>query len=129
VRHFIEGCGLRRRELRRLCVRDIHIDGRYGIWIVEAWKVWGRQIPVLESHHSYILAAIQGLRRGRAHIARVFPSVPALPDWYQLRRISAQSKYRWMVERGCDPQAEQAVIYWLGLAAHPNTARRLYLED
>lgn len=129
LRRFIEGSGLRRRELRRLCVRDIIVD-TYGIWIVEAWRVWGRQIPVLESHHGYILAAIKGRRRGRARQARVFPFIPALPDWYQLRRFYAQSKYRWMIERGCDPrEAEEAVIYWLGLASYPNTARRLYLQD
>jgi hypothetical protein len=131
LRRFIEGSGLRRRELRRLCVRDIIVEkyrkNRYIIWIEEIWKVWGRQIPILESHQPYILAAIQGRRRARKEL--VFPSIPALPDWYQLRRFYAQSQYRWMVERGCDPrEAEQAVIYWLGLAAHPDTARRLYLQ-
>jgi integrase len=129
LRRFIEGTGLRRRELAKLTIRDIFV-WKYGIWVeADTRRPSRRKAPVLESHEHYVLTAIAGRRQGRARQQPVFAVVPSQPDWYLLRRFYAQAKYRWMVDGGCDPAiAERAVLFWLGLAAHPNTGRRLYFQ-
>lgn len=125
IRNFAQGCGLRRRELGRLQIRDIIVSE--SIWI-ETGRGIGHKVPVLESHKQYVLSAIAGRRQGRARQELVFPDLPDHLDWYSFRRFYAQSTYHWMIEGGCEPKiAENVVLFWLDLAEYPNVGRRLYL--
>jgi integrase len=93
---FLEATGLRRNEVRLLCVADIvtrdigsNYAGQTTVKVRNGKGGKSRTVPVLAGHEQDVLYQ----KEGRRDDERVFPSVPSHLDVHAYRRAYAQAYY------------------------------------
>ena len=101
---FLEATGLRRAELQRLQVEDIRENPATGKLEVVIKKGHGkggrpRDVPVLPGREQEVLAQ----RTDRDPHERVFSRIPSHLDIHSVRRLYAQSYYRYLSGRELPP--------------------------
>jgi integrase len=94
--NFLRATGLRRNELRLLCVRDIieqdtdpDYFGQTTVKVVNGKGGKSRTVPVLAGHEQDVLA----MQTGRAEEEPVFLRIPGHLDVHSYRRAYAQALY------------------------------------
>src|SRR5260370_28350960 len=94
--NFLQATGLRRNELRLLCVRDIverdtdaDYFGQTTVKVINGKGGKSRTVPVLPGHEHDVLA----IRAGRVDEEHVFPRIPKHLDVHNYRRVYAHALY------------------------------------
>lgn len=94
--HFEQACGLRRSELARLTVADVHHDeqGRLMVHVCNGKGGKERFVPALPGYEQSLLALVAG----REPDERVFDHIPKHMDVHAYRRQYAQALYQFYAD-------------------------------
>ncbi len=102
VIRFCLACGLRREELRDLCVRDVYhrpSDGQLVVHVCRGKGGKDRKVPVFPGREQAVLSAVAG----KAADDHVFDRVSGLLDIQSYRRQFAQELYEHLSGRPLPP--------------------------